>query len=472
MQTPSDSQVYRLLAELNPWWNGGTPRYSNLPKRAYFEPFRRLASDLQVHRAIVLLGSRRVGKTVMLHQLATSLLESGVSPESVLYASIEQPLLLSYSLAELVELHLARHITHQGTTYILLDEIQYQRDWDIQLKALVDLKPDLRFIVTGSAGAALGAGSRESGAGRFSNFYLPSLLFHEYLELSANANYLTGDVNDATYLTALNNLFVEYINFGAYPEAATNARVQQDIQQYVTTDVIEKVLLRDLPSLHGIEDTRELNSLFTMLAFNTGQEVSPEGLSKRSGVSKATLLRYIEYLENAFLVRRVNRVDHNATRFKRQTHFKVYLQNPAIYAALFGSLKETDTSFGHLAETAILSHWMQLDKTAQQTYYARWKGGEVDLVSLRQGTSKPQAAVEIKWSDLASSDKRIIAGALEFCSNQKLPRLWVTSKTVNEKQAINKIEVLFKPTSVCCLQWGQRIVNILNDNENWSYPYE
>jgi len=470
MKTPSESQVYRLLAELNPWWQGGKPRYSNLQKRAYFEPFKQLAVDLQVHRAIVLLGSRRVGKTVMLHQLAASLLNSGVPAKSVLYASIEQPLLLNYSLAELVELHLVRHETTNATTYILLDEIQYQRDWDIQLKALVDLKPHLRFIVTGSAGAALSSGSRESGAGRFSNFYLPSLLFHEYLELSGNASSLEGDTQNSDYLQSLNKLFVDYINFGAYPEAATNARVQQSIQQYVTTDVIEKVLLRDLPSLYGIEDTRELNSLFTMLAFNTGQEVSPEGLSKRSGVSKATLLRYIDYLENAFLVRRVYRVDNHATRFKRQTHFKVYLQNPAIYAALFGQLTDSDASFGHLAETAILSHWMQLDKAAQQTCYARWKGGEVDLVSLKQGGSDPRAVIEIKWSDLAVSDKRNIAGALEFCTTQQLSKLWVTSKTTSEVKTIDDIEVVFKPTSLCCLQWGQRIVKILTDNENWSFP--
>jgi len=120
----------------------------------------------------------------MLHQLIGTLLESGTRADHILYASIEQPLLLNYSLAELVDLHLARLGKSNSTVYILLDEIQYQREWDIQLKALVDLRPSLRFIVTGSAGAALSSGSRESGAGRFSNFYLPALLFHEYLQLS------------------------------------------------------------------------------------------------------------------------------------------------------------------------------------------------------------------------------------------------------------------------------------------------
>ncbi len=470
MKTPSESQIYRLLAELNPWWEGSQPRFHTLPKRAYFTPFQQLATDLDVHRAIVLLGSRRVGKTVMLHQLIGKLLESGTHPDHILYASIEQPLLLNYSLAELVDLHLERLGKTADTVYILLDEIQYQREWDLQLKALVDLRPSLRFIVTGSAGAALSTGSRESGAGRFSNFYLPALLFHEYLQLSDNTTYLEPDPKDEDAIIALNKLFIDYLNFGAYPEAATNHNVQRDIHQYVTTDVIEKVLLRDLPSLYGIDDTRELNSLFSMLAFNTAQEVSPEGLSKHSGVSKMTLLRYIDYLENAFLVKRIYRVDRNATQFKRQTHFKVFLQNPSIYAALFGSLRSGDTNLGHLAETAVLSHWMQLDKTAKNTYYARWNAGEVDLVSLRQGTPQTQAAVEIKYSDLVIDDSRIIAGALDFCANKKLEKLFVTTQSRRADKTINGIQVVFRPTSLCCLHWGKRIVQILNDKEDWSFP--
>ena len=202
MKTPTESQVYRLLAEMNPWWQQAEPRYQDLPKRAWFTPFEQLATDLQVNRAIVLLGARRVGKTVMLHQLAGTLLGNGVRPEQILYASIEQPLLLNFSLAEIVELHQARHPTEDSTVYILFDEVQYQRDWDLQLKALTDLKPNLRFIVTGSAGAALSAGSRESGAGRFSNFYLPALLFHEYLDLSGNSEYVDATI-DKKYIEKL-----------------------------------------------------------------------------------------------------------------------------------------------------------------------------------------------------------------------------------------------------------------------------
>ena len=59
-------------------------------------------------------------------------------------------------------------------------------------------------------------------------------------------------------------------------------------------------------------------------------------LSKSSGVAKNTIRRYLEYLEAAFLIRRVYRVDQNAKRFKRAVTFKVYLANPSMRSALFG----------------------------------------------------------------------------------------------------------------------------------------
>ena len=139
------------------------------------------------------------------------------------------------------------------------------------------------------------------------------------------------------------------------------------------------MLLRDLPSLYGISDIQELNRLFTTLAYNSGHEVSLEGLSKSSGVAKNTIKRYLEYLEAAFLIRRVERIDRNAKRFKRAVSFKVYLINPSMRAALFGRIDGDDVAMGAMTETAIFSQW-QHSKT--ELYYARWNSGEIDIVYL------------------------------------------------------------------------------------------
>ena len=104
--------------------------------------------------------------------------------------------------------------------------------------------------------------------------------------------------------------------------------IQKDLSRYIKSDIIDKVLLPDLPSLYGISDIQELNRLFTTLAYNTGMELSLENLSSGSGVAKNTIKRYLEYLEAAFLIRCVNRIDLNAKHFKRVTSFKVYLTIP------------------------------------------------------------------------------------------------------------------------------------------------
>ena len=99
---------------------------------------------------------------------------------------------------------------------------------------------------------------------------------------------ITG--NTTIDIVKLNKLFIDYINYGGYPEVVFSQRIQENPGQFIRHDIIDKVLLRDLPSLYGITDVQELNSLFTMIAYHSGSQFSYEGLSKDSGVKKETLL--------------------------------------------------------------------------------------------------------------------------------------------------------------------------------------
>lgn len=67
--------------------------------------------------------------------------------------------------------------------YVLFDEIQYLKDWEVHLKTLVDHYRTCKFIASGSAAATLKMKSTESGAGRFTDFTLPPLTFHEYIHM-------------------------------------------------------------------------------------------------------------------------------------------------------------------------------------------------------------------------------------------------------------------------------------------------
>jgi predicted AAA+ superfamily ATPase len=243
----------------------------------------------------------------------------------------------------------------------------------------VDSYSAYQFIATGSAAAVLKLKSKESGAGRFTDFLLPPLTFSEYLAFIKKEDTLIttdGEIFSVIDIEALNAEFINYLNYGGYPEAVLSITAQKDSARYIKSDIIDKVLLRDLPSIYGIADVQELNALFTTIAYNTGNEINLESLSQSSGVSKSTIKKYLTYLEAAFLIKTVHRVDINAKTFKRATRFKVYLTNPSMRAALFGTIEEGDEAMGSLVETAIFSQWLHIDN---RLHYARWSDGEVDI---------------------------------------------------------------------------------------------
>ena len=179
-----------------------------------------------------------------------------------------------------------------------------------------------------------------------------------------------------------------------------NEAIRNNPEQFIGNDIIDKVLLKDLPSLYGIHEIPELNKLFAFLAYNAGNEASLENISQESGITKPTIRRYIEYLESAFLIIKVSNVDDNCRTMKRERNFKVYLNNPSMRAALFAPVRPDDADrIGHLTESAIFSQW-QHAPNFRNLRYARWRNeGEVDIVYLAGHRQTPYWIGEIKWSD-------------------------------------------------------------------------
>ena len=321
---------------------------------------------------------------------------------------------------------------------MFFDEIQYLKDWEINLKSLVDTYHNVKFVASGSAAAALKKSSDESGAGRFTDFNLPPLLFFEYIHLKKYEHLMRqkkvewegieSDVYSTIDIDRLNELFLDYINYGGYPEVAFSSRIQEDPGQFVRHDIVDKVLLRDLPSLYGISDVQELNSLFTMIAYHSGMEFSYESMAKESGVKKETIRRYIQYLEAAFLIKVVTRTDDTAKRFQRQTTFKIYLTNPSLRCALFEPVKMQDGNIGDMIETAIYSQWIP---RSVRIAYANWKigrtQGEVDLVGINEALQKPCWAVEIKWSDRFFDKPTELSSLQYYMEKNHLSQALVTS---------------------------------------------
>jgi uncharacterized protein len=453
----------------NPWWSDGQVMIpeSAYQRRVYFAPFKALALNFDVRRAPILLGPRRVGKTVIIKQLIGDAIASGMDCNSILYASIDAPIYSGMSLENFLEF-----MPTGGTPQklVIFDEIQYLLDWETHLKDLVDNYPKIKFIASGSAAAALRLKSKESGAGRFSEFMLPPLTFYEFLNFTGKNDELIDHRGERLYvakdINALNVSFIDYLNYGGYPEAVLNEQIRRNADQFIRSDIVDKVLLKDLPSLYGINDIQGLNKLFSFLAYNAGNEASLENIASQSGLTKPTIRRYIEYLESAFLIIKLSTVDDNCGTLLRERNFKVYLNNPSMRAALFAPVAPEDTDrIGHLAESAIFAQW-QHSVNFGQLRYARWRNqGEVDIVYLHNASGKPHWIGEIKWSDRVNGNRYEQTKHMQTLlqNHKSIGAAFFTTKTSSQAFDLEGKTVKVWPSALYCYVVGRNITSRLEN---------
>jgi hypothetical protein len=447
------------------WWvNQQIPFYNELSKRMYYNGFYSLIKQKTLHRAVVLMGPRRIGKTVMMYQAIQDLLDENIDPRKILYFSLDTPIYTNISLEKLIELAFESTKINMDGCFIFFDEIQYFKDWEIHLKSLVDRNRNTKFIASGSAAAALRMKSNESGAGRFSDFFLPPLTFAEYIDLNKYDDLLKEVQVDfgvsrpfyaATDIEKLNNHFYDYINFGGFPEIALNKDEVKNPERVIQKDITDKVIMKDLPGLFGIENTLELQQFFNVLAYRTGEILNYQSVSKETKTDNKTVKKYIEYLETAFLIKVLHRVDITAQRFKNITQFKVYLTNPSLFTGLFGKIEMEDERFPHLVETAVFAQYLHREHNFLR--YANWKRngkeGEVDLIQLSPNFQKAHWALEVKWSDSPKVDK-----LKYFMIKNGIEKGIVTSRTVFKEGS----DLLIVPNSVYAYVVGKNALDSLS----------
>jgi hypothetical protein len=178
----SQQEVFAVLREYNPWWDGGRPELPKWRRVAFSEVYGWL-SDPPSRRAVLISGARQVGKTTLLLQAVDVLInEDDADPEQILYVTFDHPLLKLIGLEGVLKIWEESRPESSGVEYLVLDEIQYTSNWQTWLKHQVDFNPRRRIAVTGSA-MPLSAASAESGVGRWHTVKLPTLSFYEYCAL-------------------------------------------------------------------------------------------------------------------------------------------------------------------------------------------------------------------------------------------------------------------------------------------------
>ncbi len=329
--------------------------------------FTDIKDSLSFFPVASIIGPRQVGKTTLAEQIISD------SSKPTLYLDLE----LQSDLFKLneAELFLSQH----SDKLIVIDEVQIKKELFPLLRALVDkTREPGQFLLLGSASPELIRHSSESLAGR--------IAYHQLQPF---------DILEAPETITLNDLWIK----GGFPKvlfAKNNDLAYRWMENFVST-----YLNRDLLQLGLNASPKIIRNLWTMMAHLNGQLFNATTLGNSLGVSTPTIKRYVDFLEEAFLLKSLHPFSWNISKRLVKTP-KVYLADTGILHHLVGVTDLNSLSgnpiVGSSWESFVINQIQALKKNQLDLYFYRThNGAEVDLVITKGLTVV--ATAEIKYSN-------------------------------------------------------------------------
>jgi predicted AAA+ superfamily ATPase len=329
--------------------------------------FTEITDSLSFFPVVSIIGPRQVGKTTLAKQIMSE------SAKPTLYLDLE----LQSDLFKLndAELFLSQHTEK----LIVIDEVQNKKELYPLLRGLVDRQREPgRFLLLGSASPELIRHSSESLAGRIAYHQL-----HPF------------DLTEIPDTVVQNDLWVK----GGFPNVLFAKN--DDLGRRWMENFISTYLNRDLLQLGLNASPKIIRNLWTMMAHLNGQLFNATTLGNSLGVSTPTVKRYVDFLEDAFLLKSLHPFSWNMTKRLVKTP-KIYLTDTGILHHLSGVTDLINLSgnpiVGSSWESFVVNQIQALKSNPIDLYFYRTHhGAEVDLVFTKGLTVV--ATAEIKYSN-------------------------------------------------------------------------
>ncbi len=466
------TEIISVLNGFNPWWSA-RPYVVPPFRRLAFEACKTYLEDTTLRRAILLSGPRRVGKTTVLQQTAQFLVQKGHDPKSILYLSLDHPLLKLLSIREILSLYHESTYSDGKPATLLLDEIQYAQQWETEIKLLLDHKPQYRILATGSASVVHRERLAESGVGRWITVPIPTLSFFEFvsirnelpdgiapdLRVSDLFALKPGDLPALTsQMRPLQPLFQRYLLVGGFPETATQENIDL-CQRLLREDVVERVLKRDMTALFGVRNINELEKLFIYLCLHSGGILAHQACAKDLGTSTTTVSNHLTLLEQANLIYRLPPSGLGGKQILKARN-KYYLVDAALRNAVLLRGEEMFTNpeeMGTIVETTVLRHlYAYYYRDTPEIVY--WRDAvtqkEVDIIVRSPAYVLP---FEIKYRENPQLDKK--SGLGTYCLSENPKQGYLVTKRDGDFAVtqLKGIETKFLkiPAYILCYLLGQ-----------------
>ncbi|MBI2453125.1 ATP-binding protein [Candidatus Peregrinibacteria bacterium] len=446
------NELIQQLRAWNPWWQNGKEginRYEipQFKREVYSSVVDRFKKGKQI---VSIVGMRQIGKSTIMRQIIKELLQEEVDPKSIFYVSFDDPFLEAEMLFEKEEKlfdHVIRtyaeHVLGQNIEniqqplYFFFDEIHQLPGWDKKLKAFYDRAYPVHYMVSGSSSLRLQKHNRESLIGRITEFTLWPFSFREFLKFKTSNNERIQNILESaieqqslqkpsfnSIIGQLNTLYQEaniwekevivgylkeYILVGGFPRAWEPNLDFSSRQRVLWEQHIVKVLYEDVVQVANIRKPKELAYLFMQIVHWNGKEFQRSELQERLGIHWNTLEKYLNHLNETFLIFRVDKTKSKRLEMKRKSgHTKFYVSDIAFRNAFYKydeTIFEDENEMGIIAENLVCSlvqRWISVPYKEDLIQFYRDNTGEVDFIVKQPTGVMP---IEVKYRSTIKKQK-------------------------------------------------------------------
>lgn len=321
----------------------------------------------------VITGLRRCGKSVLMEQLVDRLISDGVPKERIAYYrldELENEELLDYRA---LYARIKDGLSPSGMNYVLIDEIQMCKDFQKAVDSLFN-RTDVDIYLTGSNSDLLSGEIATLLSGRYVTIDMQPFSFAEYL---------SGRSENGLPVQDIEACYMDYVRFGGLPFTVQLKNDERNVNQYLN-GVYNTILLKDISTRHQINDVSVLEAVIRFMFANTGnictsKKISDTLTSGGRKVSQPTVENYMRYLEECFMVYRVERYDIKGKEYLK-TLCKYYIADIGMRNMLLGY---RNVDMGFVLETLV---FLELKRRKYEIYTGKLGDLEIDFVAKNQRT--------------------------------------------------------------------------------------
>lgn len=286
----------------------------------------------------VVTGIRRVGKSYLLFNLYyRHLINQGVDADHIIRIAFDDRRFAELKNPDALIHHIDSLMTDSKMYYLLFDEVQELDSFESVLNSLLYLE-NADIYVTGSNSRFLSKDILTEFRGRGDEVHLYPLTFAEFMSV------YDGDKYEG---------WNEYYTFGGLPMVLKRKTWQQK-SEYLS-QLFTETYLKDIIARNNIKHAGELDTLITVLASAVGSLTNPKRISDTfktetsSSISPATVKSYLDYLDDAFLIKGVQRYDVKGRRYIT-TPLKYYFEDVGLRNARLNFRQQEEN---HIMENII-----------------------------------------------------------------------------------------------------------------------